>query len=742
MNRRTFTKGAGLTALSAFEGQFRFAGAAPLPSAPASPSGDLSTWDVYRLGSSYYPEWWDPREWEQDFAGMQALGLNTVRMGEFAWSSFEPEQGKFIFDWMDHAVEIANRHGIKVLLGTPTAAVPPWLYALHPDVLGANALGPYTYGGRKGYCTNSANYLDACARIVEALAQHYGNHSGVIGWQLDNEPGIPFQCFDANCERAFQQWLARRYGSLDALNRSWNGAFWSNHYTDWTQIHFPKNSGEGGWQPAISLDYRKFFSDSYSSHLRRQAEILRRHVKDQFIYTNWPSTTWSVDVYKAGAEFLDATAWDNYVSAPGLSEFQHQYIASMNNDIARCASRGQRFFCAEQIAYLPPLAHPDGLRLQAYLNLAHGCKGHLYFEWRRPTAGNEQSRPSFIKGFDGKLTPQGPILARIGREFAELGPKLANATTTSDVAMLYDFTNEFAQGFWSVGTPGDRYDSEASRFYVGLKSLQRNIDAVPLSADLSGYRIVAAPNLRLIDDRDADKLKSYVADGGVLVLTDRAGTQHTDCSMRRILSPGLFTEIGGVASVAKLDLMEYSTAHSQMDTAHEAELGIAFTGSNLIFKPRTIMEQLELRGAEAMATFRGGRMDGWPAVTRCRYKKGWVIYAGTDSEDHGFHESVAQLAADAARLPALLIVPRGVAVTTREDARHRYYFVLNLTETVHSAIPLQQPMEDLASGGKRLTSLRLEPLGVALLATEKGPQNASREMPKPFPANDAGETRS
>ena len=220
---------------------------------------------------------------------MQALGLNTVRMGEFAWSSFEPQEGKFSFDWMDHAIAIANRHGIRVILATPTAAVPPWLYALHPDVLGANALGPYTYGGRKGYCTNSPNYLAASARITEALAEHYGSHPGVIGWQLDNEPGIPFECYDSNCEHSFQGWLEKRYGSLDALNHTWNGAFWSNHYTDWSQIHFPKNSGEGGWQPAITLDYRKFFSDSYLNHLRRQADILHRVTKNQFVYTNWPS---------------------------------------------------------------------------------------------------------------------------------------------------------------------------------------------------------------------------------------------------------------------------------------------------------------------------------------------------------------------------------------------------------------------------------------------------------------------
>jgi beta-galactosidase len=522
--------------------------------------------------------------------------------------------------------------------------------------------------------------------------------------------------------------LQQRYGSLDELNRVWNGAFWSNHFTDWSQIQFPYRSGEGGWQPAISLDYRRFFSDSYSNHLHRQAQIIRGHTQHQFIYTNWPSTTWSVNVYKAGADFLDATAWDNYVSAPGLTEYQHQYISSMNHDIARSASHGQRFFCAEQIAYLPPNANPDGLRLQAYLNLAHGSHGHVYFEWRRPTAGGEQYRPSFIKGFDGKLTPQGPALERIGREFADLGPKLADAVTVAEVALLYDFTNEFAQGFWSVGTPGDHYDGETSRHYAGLKSLQRNIDVVPLTAELSQYKIVSAPNLRLIDDADAAKLKQYVAGGGVLILNYRAGTQHADCSMRRILSPGIFSDIAGVASVAKLDLTEYSPAHGQMDSAIEAQLGIAFEGGDAVYRPRTTMEQIELHGAEAIAHFRGGRMEGLPAVTRCRYKKGWVIYAATDSGEHGFHEALAQTAANAVGLRALLNVPRGVAVTTRTDGRREYMFVLNLTETSHDAIPLPEPMENWVAGGRTISSLRLDSLGVALLVT---PTNASKAATTP-----------
>ncbi len=391
MDRRTFNKLAGLSGIGILTGKenpvrlrdMRFAneiaGSIERSDSTTAKNGQRNLWDHYFLGTAYYPEWWEPSEWEADFRQMHQLGFNTVRMGEFAWALFEPAPGQFDFAWMDHAIALANHYEVDVILATPTASVPPWLYQMHPDVLGANENGPYTYGGRKGYCTNSQNYLTASARITTALAAHYGRYPGVIGWQLDNEPGYPFECYDPNCERGFQVWLEKRYGTLEALNRSWNGAFWSNKYSAWSQVHFPTNSAEGGWQPAITLDYRRFFSASFLNHLRRQSAILHHAIENQFIFTNWPSPGWSVDVF-AAAEFMDATAWDNYCSAPGLSEFQHQYISSMNHDFCRCAGPHQRFFCAEQIAYLPANALDEGLRLQAYINLAHGSHGQLYFE--------------------------------------------------------------------------------------------------------------------------------------------------------------------------------------------------------------------------------------------------------------------------------------------------------------------------------------------------------------------------
>ena len=709
MDRRTFNRLAGCAAVGALTdlGEASEGWAA----GGTTVKNSRRIWGRYLLGTAYYPEWWKPSEWEIDFRQMQDLGINTLRMGEFAWAAFEPAPGKFEFSWMDRAIALANHHGIDVILGTPTASVPPWLYQLHPDVLSGNDNGLYTYGGRKGYCTSSQNYLQACARIVTAMAEHYGHHPGVIGWQLDNEPGFPFQSYDPVSERAFQLWLQNRYGTLNELNRVWNGAFWSNQYSDWSQIRLPKHSAEGGWQPAISLDYRRFFSDSFLNHLHRQAAILRDRTENQFVFTNWPATTWSVDVFGAATDFLSATAWDNYCSAPGLSKFQHQYISGFNNDLSRCAGPHQRFLCAEQIAYVPPNALNEGLRLQAYINLAHGSYGHLYFEWRRPLVGNEQFRPSFIKGFDGEINPAKPIFEQIGKEFARLGPRLAGAITRADVALLYDFTNEWSQGFWSVGDKNQKYDSEAARYYNGFKVLQRNIDIVPLSAELSTYKVIVAPNLRLVDDSTVKRLSAFVAGGGILVLNYRAGTQNMDGSMRRVLPPGAFVEIAGVTSSAKLDLVDY--------TGLSEQFGISFAESKADFRPRTILESLTLHGAETIATFRGGRMAGQPAITRNRHGLGWVFYVGTDCADDLFHETLARAVASAGKLAPLIVAPYGVEVTSREDANTTFYFLLNLTEDAGSSIALPYPMVDLITEREGVTSVSLGPLEVAVLASSK-----------------------
>ena len=47
------------------------------------------------LGTCYYPEHWDKSLWEEDLRRMLAVGIEVIRIAEFAWSKVERIEGQF-----------------------------------------------------------------------------------------------------------------------------------------------------------------------------------------------------------------------------------------------------------------------------------------------------------------------------------------------------------------------------------------------------------------------------------------------------------------------------------------------------------------------------------------------------------------------------------------------------------------------------------------------------------------------
>lgn len=108
------------------------------------------------LGAAYYPEHWPEDRWPEDIRLMKEAGFTVVRMGEFAWSQHEPVEGKFIFDWLERAIELLAENGILTVLGTPTAAPPAWLTQKYPHTVAINKQGSkLEHGNRCHYCVNS-----------------------------------------------------------------------------------------------------------------------------------------------------------------------------------------------------------------------------------------------------------------------------------------------------------------------------------------------------------------------------------------------------------------------------------------------------------------------------------------------------------------------------------------------------------------------------------------------------------
>lgn len=654
----------------------------------------------YWIGVSYYPEQWPAELVEQDFAGMQSLGINMVRMGEFAWSSLQPSPTEFRFEWLDRAVELASNHGLKVILGTPTASVPPWLYKLHPDVLSGNEKGPYTYGGRKGFSLDSSAMRDAAAAIISQLSARYGSNAAVAGWQLSNEPGYPMVNYDPNALLAFRRWLQEHYGTLDELNAAWSGPFWSNQYDAWDEIFFPTNSAEGGWNPGIHLDYRRFFSESFQRWLRFEASLIRPHARNQFVYTNWPEVAWSMNIFEAST-FLDATAWDNYGAMPGAASSEAVLRTTFNHDLCRASRADQRFFVAEQATEPSTDTDARAIRLMTWTDVAYGSLGTIFFEFRPPLAGSEMGYVSMLEP-DGSYGVSTPVLRQTFAEIARLDAKIASARTVADIALIYSYVNSWDQGFriHDGSGAGEAYDDIAARYYTGIKMLKRNVDIVPETHELSTYRMVVAPGLRILSDETAAHLSRWVQDGGILVLDHKAGTRTQEGRMRPLMEPGVFAALSDITVPA-------------MKSGHGSSQAVAFSGDPTEYAVADT-ELVLLEGAEPLATYQHGPLQGKPAITLHAAGRGIVVFVSFTAPQPALLAVLFKTIANRFKFEPLCDVPKDVDVVSRTDGHSEFLFLMNNSWDKREIV-VPSACTELLSGTRVDKHFALEALGVAIL---------------------------
>ena len=129
MNRRNFIWSTGVTVAGLSALQERTALARAGVASESATVADTGGRVPLLFGTDWYPDQTPEKLWEQDAAMMAAFGITNVRVAEFAWALMEPSEGKFDFAWLTRAVKILQAHNIAVILGTPSAAPPPWLTA-------------------------------------------------------------------------------------------------------------------------------------------------------------------------------------------------------------------------------------------------------------------------------------------------------------------------------------------------------------------------------------------------------------------------------------------------------------------------------------------------------------------------------------------------------------------------------------------------------------------------------------
>ena len=666
--------------------------------------------DGPRLGVAYYPEQWPRARWRTDAELMADAGLSLVRLAEFAWAALEPEEGRFELAWLDEVLDILGERGLRVVLGTPTAAPPAWLVERHPEVLPVGADGRRArFGHRRHYCPNQPAMHEAAARIVTALAEHYGRDPRVEAWQIDNE--LAGRCFCERCRAAFQEWLQARYGSLENLNESWGTAFWSQTYSSWHQIPLPEGRPvplpdgflPSSPNPGLALDYRRFASESLVRFLRLQARILRERCSpEQRITHDLMGFRYPELDYHALAEELDFVSWNNY---PLLDRTQRWSSPALDADAMRGLKGGPVWVLEQQVGPLGwetlRTPRPGQLRLHTYQAIAHGAEAVFYFRWRTARFGTEQHWHGILD-HDARPRRRYHELRQLAHELGRLGAELAGATPLAQAAVLHDYDSRFALQVQPTNVALG-YEETIKRHYEALRRLGLGVDVVSPASELGRYRLVVAANLYVVDPALAAALAAYVEAGGVLVLAPRAGVKDRCNALPESPFPALLDELAG------LEVAGYASTPEDVPVRFAGEARSVLEGEFAGW-----YEELELKGARPLATYLEGDFAGTAAVAAREVGRGRIVYlAGAAGEPtlRGVYRTLAA----AAGLP-VLEPPDGVEMVRVTDGRGaELFFVLNHAAEARSVELGVSPWHDLVGDRRGEGALELEPFGVALV---------------------------
>ncbi|MCB0195924.1 MAG: beta-galactosidase [Anaerolineae bacterium] len=473
-----------------------------------------------KLGVDYYPEQWPRERWATDANMMAHLGLTYVRIGEFAWSLLEPEDGLFDFSLLTQVIKLLSNEGLEVVLGTPTAAPPPWLTS-KVDILLRNADGvPLAPGTRRHACANNPDYRYYSQRIVTEMANHFGRHPAIVAWQIDNEFSCheTGRCYCDHCRETFQQWLRDKYGTLEALNMAWGTVFWSAIYTDWSQIPLPRTA-PAQHNPSLLLDFRRFSSESWVNYQRLQIDIVRRYAPDVPITHNFMNS--NEDAAETNnfdlASDLDFASWDNY---PQGSTGPHH--VAFNHDMVRGFKRKPYWVMEQQPGsvnwhpYNRPVP-PNLVRLWTYQGFGHGAEAVVYFRWRAARYGQEQYHTGLLRqdGSPAQAYHEVETLKRERTKIPAFRPKPAQ------VALLIDYDD-----WWALQI--DPHQKDFSYLKVVLSIYQDlwargvSVDVIRRSEDIENYKVVIVPSPNLIKTEQASRWQRYVENGGRLMVTFRA----------------------------------------------------------------------------------------------------------------------------------------------------------------------------------------------------------------------------
>ena len=621
----------------------------------------------FAFGGDFNPEQWPDHVLDEDIALMQESGVNIVSIAIFSWAFLEREEGVFDFAWLDRVMDKLHAGGIRVDLATASASPPPWFSKKYPQSLPMLENGTRLYpGSRQAFCPSSPEYRRAAVNLATKLAERYKDHPALAMWHVHNE----YACHNAHCycdvsAASFQQWLEKKYGSIDQLNFAWGTAFWSQRYNSFDEVLPPRQTGTFK-NPTQQIDWWRFSSDELLECYKAERDALKAITPGIPVTTNFMGFFKPLD-YFAWAKEMDLVSNDHYLLGSMLDE-PHVHLSAVA-DLCRGLAGGKPWLLMEHSTSAVNwqsfnLAKAPGeLVRNSIQHASRGADGIMFFQWRASKAGAEKWHSALVphSGKDTKIWRDVMELSRV----LQASPQVLGSGVEADVAIVFEWDSWWASELDAHPTGLLDYGKIMLEWYSALWHSHITVDFVQSTADLSKYKSVLVPQLYMTPQAAQDNLQAYVENGGNLIVGPFSGMVDENDHVILGGYPGGLRDVLGVRFEEIFPLKPEQTIQLSNGAVGSiwSELGRATT-------------------AEVVAEFIEGPVAGSPAITLNRFGKGTARYISTMFDVPTLMTILGKALLDAGVTPVVEASADVEAVRRVSEDGRSWLFLMNHSEKV------------------------------------------------------------
>ena len=575
------------------------------------------------IGAAYYPELWEESEIDKDIERCKELGINCLRVGEFAWSKMEPKEGQYEFDWLKRVVDKLYENGIYTLMCTPTCTPPRWLFGKYEETkrLIHGDCKREDISSRCHVCKTSTVARAKNRAIVTEMAKVFSGHKGIIGWQIDNE-FFPYHdgCYCENCKKGFRSYLKGRFGTVEKLNKAWGMARWSLDYNTFDEVEPPYP--EQWKHPSLQKAWWDFQCAQTKSYSDEQAQILHsygcKNVGTDLMTTphlSWPEICKELDVlqynhYNPASELPDTAFW---------------------HDFGRCIKDKPFWVTETQVGWNGGNIAEFGYRpvgnayANTWLAFAKGAEMNLYWLFRTHPNGHELAHGA-LYSTAGRMYRVSEEVQNVCKDMTSCGEFLNESKVKSEIAL--HFSSTAANSF--VAAPMlknfDYTKAVCNQFYQALSHY--NTDVIDTEHSLEGYKVVISPFLVSMEENGLkERVIEWVKGGGTWIVGPMTDMMNGDVSKYTHAPYGFLEEFAGV----------YTKYQKPLD--NDVFKAKWQDGQNCSIS--TYFDAFECNeGTKALAAYDGGEFGGYAVVTERAVGKGKVIVLGSVPSHDGLRRLI------------------------------------------------------------------------------------------------------